>query len=140
MEQFDSLNLETEDSQKSFAPTTAFQLTFDKMVKDMRFVGIFVIIYGVITCLTIIGALIGVPLIFAGMRMRESADQFSYFRTTNNAAAMRSGFELQSRYFNIFKILIIAGLILTALYIIFIIVFLSSFLGMFFHSGSSFSS
>ncbi len=139
MEQFENLNLEPEDSQKSFTPLTAFQLTFDKMIKDMRFVGFFIIIYGVVNCLTIIGALIGVPLIFAGMRMRESADQFSYFRKTNNAATMRSGFELQSRYFNIFRILIIVGLILTALYIIFIIVFLSSFLGMFFHSSSSFS-
>lgn len=140
MAQFENLNLETEDSQKTFTQPTTFQLTFDKMVKDMRFVGIFVIIYGVINCLTIIGALIGVPLIFAGMRMREAAEQFSYFRMTNNAAAMRSGFELQSRYFNIFRILIIVSLILTALYIIFIVVFLSSFLGMFLHSSSSFSS
>lgn len=140
MEQFDNLNLETEDSQKSFAPTSVFQLTFDKMIKDMKFVGIFVIIAGAIDCLTIVGALIGVPLIIAGMRMRESADQFAYFRTTNNAAAMRSGFELQGKYFNIFKILIIVGLVLTALYIIFIIVFLSSLIGLFLHSGSSFSS
>ncbi len=139
MEQFDDLNLDSAQQEKS-PQTSVFQIAFEKMTSDMRFVGLFVIIYGVLNCLTIIGALIGVPLILAGLRMREASDQFHYFRMTNDPAAMRSGFELQGRFFRIFKILIIVALVLTVLYIIFIIVFLSSFLSMFLSSSSSFSS
>ncbi len=140
MEQFDNLDLGNLQQEKSATQSSSFQIAFGKMTGDMRFVGLFVIIYGVLNCITIIGALIGVPLIFAGLRMREAADQFHYFRMTNDPASMRSGFELQGRYFHIIKILIIVALVLTVLYIIFIIVFLSSFLSMFFSSSSSFSS
>ena len=115
MEQIDQINL---DETQSLKPPTAFQFMFDSMTKDMKFVGIFTIIYGVLNCLTIIGAIIGVPVIFIGMRIRESADQFSIFRATNNASAMRAGFELQGKYFRIIKILIIVYLILIAVSII----------------------
>lgn len=129
MEDFDNIPLNNSESTSTFKPPTLFQLTFDKMVGDMRFVGMFSIIYGVLVSLTIIGALIGVPIIIIGLRMRESADQFSIFRVTNDAAAMRSGFELQGRFFRIIKILIIIGLVITVLEIIFIIVLLTSGLG-----------
>ncbi len=129
MEDFDNLPLNNSESTSTFKPPTPFQLSFDKMVGDMRFVGMFSIIYGVLVSLTIIGALIGVPIIIIGLRMRESADQFSIFRVTNDAAAMRSGFELQGRFFRIIKILIIIGLVITVLEIIFIIVLLTSGLG-----------
>ncbi|MEW6655147.1 MAG: DUF5362 family protein, partial [Bacteroidota bacterium] len=82
-----------------------------------------------ITCLTIIGAIIGIPIIFVGMRMREAADQFSIFKLSNDAAAMRQGFELQGRFFKIIKILIIVGLILTIIYIVLLVIFLASGIG-----------
>jgi len=125
MEQFDDLN---QDSASNLKPPSPFQFAFDTMTKDMRFVGMFAIIYGAINCLTIIGALIGVPMIFIGMRIREAADQFSIFKTTNNAAALRLGFEFQGKYFRIIKILIIIQLVLIVLCIIFVVAFLSYFL------------
>lgn len=120
MDQFDDINLNSEPA-PSFKPPSMFQSTFEKMTGDMRFVGMFTIIYGVLACLTIIGALFGVPTIIIGLRMREAADQFSLFKMTNNAAALRQGFELQGKYFRLIKILIIIGLVLTVLYIIFVI-------------------
>jgi len=125
MEQLDDLNI---DSNTTIKPPSPFQYAFESMTKDMRFVGMFTIIYGAINCLTIIGALIGVPTIFIGMRIREAADQFSIFKTTNNSAALRLGFELQGRYFRIIKILIIIQLVLIVLSIIFVIIFMSYFL------------
>jgi hypothetical protein len=122
MDQLDDLNLEPASSFKAPSP---FQFAFDKMIKDMRFVGMFSIIYGAITCLTIIGALVGVPTIIIGLRMREAADQFAIFKMTNEATALRTGFELQGRYFNIIKILIIVSIVLFVLYLIFIVVFFS---------------
>jgi hypothetical protein len=129
MEGLDNLPINNTESTSTFKPPTPFQMAFDKLVGDMRFVGMFAIIYGALVCLTIIGALIGVPTIIIGLRMREAADQFSIFRVTNDAAAMRNGFELQGRFFRIIKILIIVGLVITVLEIIFIIVLLTSGLG-----------
>ncbi|MFA5805809.1 MAG: DUF5362 domain-containing protein [Melioribacteraceae bacterium] len=122
MENLDELNLE---SNTTIKPPSPFQYAFESMTKDMRFVGMFTIIYGAINCLTIIGALIGVPMIFIGMRIREAADQFSIFRTTNNVASLRLGFEQQGKYFRIIKILIIIQLVLMVLSIIAVILFMS---------------
>ena len=124
MEQLDDLNL---DSNTTIKPPSPFQYAFESMTKDMRFVGMFTIIYGALNCLTIIGALIGVPMIFIGMRIREAADQFLIFKTTNNSAALRLGFELQGKYFRIIKILIIVQLVLIVLGIIAVIIFMSFF-------------
>ncbi|PKL84244.1 MAG: hypothetical protein CVV24_00775 [Ignavibacteriae bacterium HGW-Ignavibacteriae-3] len=126
MENMDSMDFES--AAQSIKPPTMFQIYFDKMIRDMRFVGMFAIIYGAITCLSIIGAIIGVPVIFIGMRIREAADQFSIFKSTNNAAALRAGFELQGKYFNILKILIIIQIALIVLAIVFIIAFFSFFM------------
>jgi hypothetical protein len=120
MEDLNDLNT---GSAPGYQPPSQFRFMFTKMTSDMRFVGIFTIIYGALTCLSIIGALLGVPMIFIGLRMREAADKFDQFRDTNDSKALRAGFELQGKFFNIQKILIIIGLVLIALYIIFFVVF-----------------
>lgn len=125
MEQFE--NIEQENQSSQFIPPTQFQLTFDKMTHDMKFVGMFTIIYGVISCLTIIGALIGIPTIIIGMRIREAAEQFYLYRLTSNAAALKLGFEIQGKYFSLIKILIIIGLVFALLYIVLIIYLFTTF-------------
>jgi type III secretory pathway component EscU len=140
MEQFDGLNFEGAPKEKIPSQPSAFQFAFTKMTGDMQFVGMFVIIYGALMCITIIGALVGVPMIFVGLRMREAAEQFNYFKMTNDPASMRNGFELQGKSLHIMKILIIISLICTVAYIILMIVFLSSFIGLFLSSSSGFSS
>lgn len=133
MEQFDNINLESTLTNPDFVgkPLTPFQITFDKMIRDMNFVGMFTIIYGAITCISIIGAIIGVPTIIIGLRIREAADQFAIFKATNEATALRMGFELQGKYFRITKILIIIGIILTIIWIALIIIFIFSGLSTF---------
>ena len=112
-----------QEQRQSFQPPSFFQIAFIKMTKDMRFIGMYHIIIGAIACLSIIGAVIGVPVIFIGIRMREAADQFDIFKSSNNAQALRRGFELQGKYFNIWKILIIIGIVITVLYLIAIFFF-----------------
>ncbi|MBI1938652.1 MAG: DUF5362 domain-containing protein [Ignavibacteriales bacterium] len=129
MQQFDDINNINVDSSSTYKPPSLFQMNFEKMIKDMRFVGMFSIIYGAITCLTIIGALLGVPTIIVGLKMREAADQFAIFKATNDAASMRIGFELQGQYFKIVKILLIIGLVLTVIYFIAIILLFASGFG-----------
>ena len=122
MEDFNDLNIE-EESIPQPKPLGMFGMLFTKMTSDMKFVGMFTIVYGVLTSLSIIGAIIGVPLIFAGLRIREAADEFNAFRLTNDNSSLKRGFELQGKYFYIQKIIIIVGLVLTALYIVGIIAF-----------------
>ena len=96
-----------------------------KMVKDMRFVGVFSIIYGVLNCLTIIGAVIGVPLIFVGLRLRDAATEYERYLMTNDFDAIFSGFERQQRAFFIQKSLIIISIIFIILYVIIMFVIFS---------------
>jgi hypothetical protein len=97
-----------------------------KMTGDMKFYGIFNIIYGALTCLTIIGAIIGVPMIFAGMRLNEAADLFRVYINSGDFQSLSNAMERQGRFFFINKVIIFVGLALFVLYIIFIIVAVST--------------
>jgi hypothetical protein len=130
MEDFDELKIDMKPSIKD-ATSSSFQIMFDRMVKDMNFVGTFTIIYGALSCLSIIGALFGVPFILAGLRIKEAADHFSFFKMTNNPTSMKTGFEFQGRYFRIFRIMIIVGLVMMAVSIILVILFITYFMNMF---------
>jgi hypothetical protein len=136
MDNFDDIKIEEsggEERQPSYKPPSMFQMTFSKLTGDMRFIGIYYLITGGLACLSIIGAVIGIPTIFMGLRLRESADQLDMFKTTNNPHALRMGFELQGKFFRIQKILIIVGLVIMGLYIIGIIIFMAIGLGSFYN-------
>lgn len=94
------------------------RLTLNKLSGDMNFVGLFFIIIGALECISIFGAIIGIPLIISGLRLRESSTSFGTFLTSGNEAALDNAFEKQSRFFFILKVLIIIGLVLFVLEII----------------------
>ena len=104
--------------ESSVSTTSPLQIAGEKMVKDMKFVGMFFIIYGVIACLTIIGAIFGVPYIFVGLRFREAGDNFLQHIKSGNEQDLVTAFQKQSSSFFIMKVLVIIGLILFVLYII----------------------
>jgi Na+/H+-translocating membrane pyrophosphatase len=104
------------------------RLTINKLNGDMNFVGIFFIIIGAIECISIVGAIVGIPLIISGLRLRESAASFGNFLTSGNEAALDNALERQSRFFFIVKILIIIALVLFVLEIIFFAAFLIPFI------------
>jgi hypothetical protein len=99
------------------------QMTINKMTGDMRFVGVFYIIMGAIYCLSIIGAVIGIPFIICGLRLRESADAYNGYIGSNDLNMLERAFERQGSFFFIQKVLMIIGLVLLVLYIILIIIF-----------------
>lgn len=113
------------------------RLIINKLSGDMNFVGLFFIIIEALECLTIIGALVGIPLIISGLRLRESSNSFNNFLNTNNESALDSALERQSSFFFIQKILIIISIVLFVLYFIFLIVFGLSFLHSFSQSYPS---
>ncbi len=105
------------------ALTPMAQMTINKMSGDMRFVGVFYIIMGAIECLTIIGAIVGIPLIICGLRLRESADAYTGYMGSNDLTMLERAFERQGSFFFIQKVLMIIGLIFIVLYIILLIAF-----------------
>ena len=115
--------------------SVSFGDTVSKMNSDMNFVGLFSIIYGALTCLSIVGALIGIPLIIMGLRLRKAAASFEQFDAHGSRDALRRAFEKQRSFFFINKVLIIIGIVFFVLYIAFIV-----FIGAwgFMQSGGSF--
>ena len=98
------------------------QMTLPKMASDMRFIGLIQIIFGAIYCLSIIGAVVGVPLIFVGIRLRESAENYQAYLIGRTPNLLDSALERQGRAFAIFKILAIVGIVMMVL--MFIVYFL----------------
>lgn len=112
---------QTPNQPQPFSPM--FIPMISKMGSDMKFVGLFHIIYGALNCLTIIGAIIGVPFIIAGLRLRESGDSFSDYLRSNNFQILEAALERTSRFISIYKVLIIIYLVLIGLGILFLIIF-----------------
>lgn len=104
------------------------RITITKLVSDMKFVGLFFIIVGAFYSLTIIGAILGIPLIISGLRLRESSDSFSSYLLSGDNNMLERALERQSRFFFIQKIFIIITLVVMVLYVITIIALLVTFL------------
>jgi flagellar biosynthesis protein FlhB len=101
------------------------------MSGDMKFLGIFTIVIGSISCLTIVGAVIGIPYIIAGMRLKESGEMFRSFLEFNSQEFMEKALEKESRYFFIQKVIAIVTIILMIVYIVLFIVLISFFMNEF---------
>jgi hypothetical protein len=99
-----------------------------RMSGDMKFLGIFTIVMGAFACITIIGAVIGIPYIIAGMRLRESGEMFRSYLEFATQDFMERAIEKESQYFRIQKIIAIITIVFMILYFIFIIILLSVFL------------
>lgn len=98
-------------------------ITVSKMAGDMNFVGIFYIIIGAMESLTIIGAVVGIPLIICGLRLRESSDSFKGYLASGDSFMLERALERESRFFFIQKVLMIITIVIFVLYIIFFIAF-----------------
>ena len=112
-----------QDMENSGAGTAAINplgLGFDRTLSDMRFMGWISMIYGILTCLSIIGAVLGVPLIIASHRFIEGVNRFQLFRQTGTEGELAAGFYELGRSFRILKILTIIYLVLTVGYLAFL--------------------
>jgi len=94
-----------------------------KMSNSMSLVGSFFIIFGAVSCLSIIGILIGVPMIIAGLRLRDSSESFNEFVISKDLKSIYKGFEKQSTFFNIFKIILIISFVLYSLFALVIVIY-----------------
>lgn len=96
------------------------------LAKYMNFIGLLQIIGGALYCLTIIGALIGVPVIYMGIRLREAADGFKKYLASGSKDDLIYTIDKQTRSFFIQFVLAIIGLAFFGIYLIVIIGMLAS--------------
>ncbi len=100
--------------------------TLPRMAKYMRFIGTFALVVGIVYCLTIIGAIFGIPMFFMGRRLRESAQSFMNYRSSDSRQDLYTAIERQSRAFFIQYVFAIISLVFMGLYIIILIALFAS--------------
>lgn len=128
MEKSNRTESQVNDNESGNTQNAGFKLAFGKMVKDMNFVGSFLVVFGIINCITIAGLLIGIPMVYAGLEMKGASDHFGVFKSTDQGKFLATGFEAQGKSFRIIKIIILSGIVIVLLSII------TSVLFYFFHS------
>jgi len=97
-----------------------------QMAKYMQFVGTFILVVGIIYCVTIIGAIFGIPMYYMGRRLKESAQSFLNYLRSDSRQDLYNAIEKQTRAFFIQYVFTIISLVLLALYIIILIIIFAS--------------
>jgi hypothetical protein len=90
----------------------------DSLSGWMKFMGIYTIIAGAFSCLGIITAAIGVPLIFAGIALIKGSKSIKTYKQYNNQYNLNEVFTSLNKYFKIQGILTIVGIVLSIIVII----------------------
>lgn len=98
-----------------------FQSLIQRMAGHMKFIGWFGIIGGGLYSLTIIGAIIGIPYLFAGLRLKEAAEFFESYAQSDDRGLLLAALEKQERSFFIVKVILIVSLVLAAIYIVVVV-------------------
>ena len=113
-------------SQNQTQPQSPMSANLPNLAKYMNFVGLLAQIGGIIYCITIIGAIFGVPYFIMGKRLRESAEAFTGYNSSNSGKDLTWAIDRQTRAFFILYILAIISLVLFAIYLVVIIGLLAS--------------
>ncbi|MDX2475387.1 MAG: DUF5362 family protein [Candidatus Krumholzibacteria bacterium] len=90
---------------------------FADTLGHMRFMGWMGMVYGIITCLSIVGAIVGIPLILASNRFLGGIKRFENYRHDCSEAELKAGFADLGSSFRTMKILSIIYIALIICYI-----------------------
>lgn len=91
------------------------QQVVEDLSADMQFVGMFAVIIGGILSVTVVGALLGVPLIRAGLRIRESGEAFNQHLTSGDNDTLQFAVERLQRHFAMLRYFVVIFLSLFVL-------------------------
>ena len=115
---------ETEITQDSSQQQTSLSINVPNLTRYMNFIGILQIIGGALYCLTIIGAVFGIPSIFMGIRLREAADGFKRYLSSDSKQDLDYAIDRQTKSFFIQFVLAIISLAILGLYLIVLLIVL----------------
>ncbi len=102
----------------------------------IKFLGIIMIVLGVIYCLTIIGAIIGWLPIWIGILMVSSANKINEGYLNQHLFLLRDGLEKLKTMFVIIGIVTLIGLVLNVLFIVmYIVIIIAAIAGGGFNTG-----
>ena len=90
-----------------------------------QILGVIMVIFGGLYCLTIIGAILGVPFILIGLKMFKSGEAYKKSMFTLEGGDIKEGLILFSDAMKIYIIMIVVILVIE---ILFLIVFISTIL------------
>ncbi len=105
----------------TFSPNFNSNLT--KLCKDMKFWAWYTIISGGLACLSIFGAIVGIPQLIAGLRLKDSIDDFEAYLQSGNLENIEQAIEKQMKYYSSMKIIVIVSLIVIFLVLVAMILF-----------------
>lgn len=89
----------------------------------MKFIGIYTIVIGAITCIGIITAALGVPMIFAGIALTKGSSSIKLYKEYSSPFILNELFTSLNKYFKIQGILAIVGIVISIIYFVFILFF-----------------
>jgi len=92
-------------------------LTFGKTLANMKFMGVAGMVYGILTCLSLVGALLGVPVIIASNRFLEAVKILQQYRHSNRQEDLAAAFHELGRSFRLMKVVVIISLAMSVLYV-----------------------
>lgn len=100
-----------------------FYPIIDSLAGWMKFIGIYTVVIGSITCLGIITCAIGIPMIFSGLSLIKASKNLNLYQNVNNPFSLNEFFITLGKYFKIQGIFIIIGIALSIVYIAAILFF-----------------
>jgi len=115
---------EQEVTQDSSQQQDSLSINVPNLSRYMNFIGLLAIIGGALYCLTIIGAVFGIPSIFMGIRLREAADGFKKYLSSDSKQDLGYAIDRQTKAFFIQFVLAIISLAILGLYLIILIIVL----------------
>ena len=86
-----------------------------------KIIGIILMIEGVLTSLTIIGAIIGVPIIFAGKNLFASGGNLSDYKFSKSMNEIKKFFINYKKYWKVIFMIYIAGIVSILLFIVILV-------------------
>ena len=115
---------EQEVTQDSSQQQDSLSINVPNLSRYMNFIGLLAIIGGALYCITIIGAVFGIPSIFMGIRLREAADGFKKYLSSDSKQDLGYAIDRQTKAFFIQFVLAIISLAILGLYLIILIIVL----------------
>jgi len=80
---------------------------FARTLSDMKFVGVSAMIFGIMNCLSLAGAVMGIPIIIAANRFLESVKILQEYRLSGRREDLATGFHEMGRSFRLLKIVVL---------------------------------
>jgi hypothetical protein len=96
----------------------------DSLAGWIKFIGIYTIVIGAITCIGIITAAIGVPLILSGISLAKASTSLMNYKSSGSPHVLTEIFTFLNKYFKTQGILVIVGIALSVLYFVILLVIL----------------